>query len=460
MELIVGSQIRILNGSLKIRRYLKNELTLSNPEYFKKVRYGLWVGNTPKTFYLFSVDGDDAIVPYGCLRDIMALEPDAQVLSQFIQQPAVDYKCKIPLYDYQEKAVDAMEKAYYGILQAPAGSGKTQMAVALAARIARRCLWVTHTKDLLRQSYNRAARYMPEELLGTITDGKVHIGKAMTFATVQTLAKIDLTQYADTWDTIICDECHRMGMNANRCTMFAKVYNTLRARHKYGVSATVHRSDGLIKTTFALCGNVVYTVSEAEVKDKIMTADVIPVPTNIDLDESCYGTDGVLVFAKALEFLTTNEERNQHIVDCIVREKGHSCLILTDRVRHMKRLIEMLPPGMQREAVVMTGQTKMADREQIMEDMRSGKKKYLFASFALAKEGLDIPRLDRLYITTPHQDYAVVTQAVGRIARKCEGKTDAVVYDFVDNGKFFFRCYSRRCSWYRKLKSRFIEAVI
>ena len=52
----------------------------------------------------------------------------------------------------------------------------------------------------------------------------------------------------------------------------------------------------------------------------------------------------------------------------------------------------------------MTSKKRKAEREQAIEDMRTGKKRYLFATYSLAKEGLDIPRLDRLYLTTPQKD--------------------------------------------------------
>lgn len=55
-------------------------------------------------------------------------------------------------------------------------------------------LWLTHTKDLLTQSKNRAAQYIDKSLLGTITEGKVNIGETMTFATIQTMCKVDLNQ--------------------------------------------------------------------------------------------------------------------------------------------------------------------------------------------------------------------------------------------------------------------------
>ena len=68
----------------------------------------------------------------------------------------------------------------------------------------------------------------------------------------------------------------------------------------------------------------------------------------------------------------------------------------------------------------------------------------------LAKEGLDIPRLDRLFLVSPQKDYAVVTQSVGRIARKADGKTDAVCYDYVDDIQFCENQFKRRKTHYRK----------
>ena len=82
----------------------------------------------------------------------------------------------------------------------------------------------------------------------------------------------------------------------------------------------------------------------------------------------------------------------------------------------------------------------------------------LFATYSLAKEGLDIPRLDRLYLTTPQKDYAVVAQSVGRIARAFEGKGEPIVYDYVDNRmQYLLRSYKRRCTTYNKLKCTYLE---
>lgn len=104
----------------------------------------------------------------------------------------------------------------------------------------------------------RAEQYMDESLIGTITEGKVSIGKGITFATIQTLCRLDLAQYKYLWDVIVVDECHRCSGTPTAMTQFYKVLNSLSARHKFGLSATVHRSDGMIAATYALLGQVVY----------------------------------------------------------------------------------------------------------------------------------------------------------------------------------------------------------
>jgi superfamily II DNA or RNA helicase len=104
----------------------------------------------------------------------------------------------------------------------------------------------------------------------------------------------------------------------------------------------------------------------------------------------------------------------------------------------------------------MTTKKGKAEREQAIEDMREGKKKYLFATYSLAKEGLDIPCLERLFLTTPQKDYAVITQSVGRIARTHEGKADPVCYDFVDDIGYLVKSYRKRCTSYKKNDCYFI----
>lgn len=461
MRLTVGSQLRIREPSKALLDWCAKELVLKNPEYVKKVRMGFWVGGTSETIRLYEWDGDTLVLPYGCLADVVAMD-DCHMTVDLPTPTEVDFGCTIPLYDYQEVAKEKLVDAWYGILQAPAGCGKTQIGLAVAAETGRRTLWLTHTHDLLMQSKRRAEQYMSPSLTGTITEGKVQIGKAITFATVQTMCKLDLARYRDVWDVIIVDECHRVAGSPTAVTRFSTVLNALAARHKYGLSATVHRADGMIAATYALLGPVAHVVPDEAVQGKIMTVSILPRPTHQGISDAFLDTDGTIVYARMINFLADQHDRNELIAADLVANRHHYNLILSDRLSHLKDLIAHLPRELRIQAVMidgkMTSKSAKAFREEAIEEMRQGRKRYLFATYALAKEGLDIPRLDRLYLTTPQKDYAVITQSVGRVARTFEGKGRPVVYDYVDDGiRSLVRSYKKRCTTYRKLRCEFIE---
>ena len=440
--------------------WCRENLIIPNPEYVKKVRMGFWAKDTPRELCLMEWDGDTLVLPYGCLNTVIALGAD-HVVNEFPPPVPVNFEGTIPLYDYQQEAVSAMLRAYYGILQSPAGSGKTQMGIALACAIGRRTLWLTHTRDLLAQSKGRAEQYIPPALTDTITGGRVRIGKAITFATVQTMCKLDISLYRDVWDCVIVDECHRVSGSPTAVTQFSKVLNTLAARHKYGLTATPDRADGMIKATFSLLGEIAYQVPEEAVAEKIVSVSILPKATGIGRSVEFLDTDGTVIYPKLLNYLAENAARNSLILEDLVQNADHFNLILSDRLEHLKHLLNHLPPALREQAVMVDGsmvsKRDRAQRQQAIEDLRAGRKHYLFATYALAKEGLDIPWLDRLYLTTPQKAPAVITQSIGRIARAFEGKGDPIVYDYVDSMESLVKCYKKRCTTYRKCGCKFIE---
>ena len=460
----VSNVLTVENPSKEILDWCKKNLVFTNPEYAKKARMGFWLRDTPKTVSLYEIRGDTLILPFGVLKSLPKEITDASTfVSEFAPSQKVEYNAEVSLYDYQEKAVEEMLNAKYGILQSPAGSGKTQIGLALATRLGKKTLWLCHTLDLIRQSKERAEQYIDKSLLGTIVSGKVNIGKGITFATVQTMSNLDLQAYKNEWDCIITDEVHRVAGSPTAVTQYMKVLNNLSARHKYGLSATVHRSDGMIEATFALVGEVAYRVPDEAVSGRIMNVGILPVGTGVQLDREALNTDGTLNYSKLITYLTKNDDRQEVIIKALLENEGHSCLILSDRLEHLEDLISRLPTVTQMDAVMvsgkMTSKKGKAEREKAIEDMRTGEKKYLFATYSLAKEGLDIPRLDRLFLTTPQKDYAVITQSIGRIARTFDGKESPIAYDFVDNIGYLVKSYKKRCSTYKKNRCYFVEEV-
>ena len=98
---------------------------------------------------------------------------------------------------------------------------------------------------------------------------------------------------------------------------------------------------------------------------------------------------------------------------------------------------------------VIDGKTSKDIREKAIQEVRDGKEKILFATYGLAKEGLDIPRLDRLILASPHKDKATIIQSIGRIERKFENKENPICYDLVDPIDYFENMYRFRRRYYK-----------
>lgn len=453
MELIISNEITILDPTDKVRQWIYDKLKVPNPEYSKKMRLGLWVGNTPKELKLYRASGNNLVVPFGVGASLYNAFPDlVHELTRFdfARNKPVNYNADIKLYDYQENAVNKLIQAQGGILQSKAGSGKTRMAIALICAMGKKTLWLTHTNELLNQSYNSASEFIDKKLLGKITAGKMQIADGITFATVQTLSKADLNALRYEWDMVVVDECHRCSGTVNKATMFSKVLNNLACRYKYGLSATLHRADGLIKCTYALLGGVAHTVPDSVVNT--LRVEIEKKDTGVQISRQCLDTDGTLVYARLINYLAEHPARNE-LITLNLQElacKGHSIILLSDRVEHLNIIYNMLAKPFKEYAVILHGKVKKADREKALEEMRTKKKHILLATYQLAKEGLDVPCLDRLLFATPVKDYAIVVQSVGRIARVCEGKGTPVVYDYVDDIGFLQGMWKKRCTSYRK----------
>ena len=455
METVVNECITITDPTKEVIAWVKQNLVFENPEYEKKRRMGLWTGKTQKQLRLYEVIGNSIRIPYGCLRNILPLIGKGVIDSSIPLTETVEYENTISLYDYQEQAKQTLINSYYGLLKAAPGAGKTQIALAVIFALKRKALWITHTADLLNQSKRRAEQYIDKSLIGTITEGKVNIGAGVTFATVQTLCNIDLPRYKNEWGVVIVDEAHNVSGTPTTVTRYYKVLNNLSAIYKYGLSATVHRSDGLIGTTKALLGDVVCEISKETIGDRIVDVGIKPVDTELEPPLSVYNTDGTLNYTDLIDWMCTDETRNNLIVGICEHCKDNSILILTDRVSHLETLKGLLG----NKVVTIDGKTKKAEREQSLEQMRNGEKKIMIATYSLAKEGLDIPCLERLILATPHKDYAVITQAVGRIARSYPGKAAPIVFDLVDKSPYCLKAYKARRTIYRKNDCYFVGNI-
>lgn len=430
MKTTITNKIIVENYSMDLLNYCEDHLVIANPDFHIAQKMGRYTKNIPPNLTLYERKGWDLHIPFGELGKIWQYIKDAPYELKFAPFYELSMKGDITLYPYQENAILALKNAKNGILEAPCGSGKTQMGIALIQALGQKALWLTHTKDLLTQSMQRAKDYFEGDF-GTITDGKVNIGQDITFATVQTMTKLDLTQYQDEWNVVIVDECHRVAGTPTKVMQFYKVLSHLKARHKFGLSATLERVDGLLKSTFALLGDIVYKIEQEEVGDKIIKAKHEIVATDLPESELYLETDGTFNYMKLIDYIVSHDDRNALIASNIAKFPFSHHLVLSHRVEHLNALKSKLD-SLGLKSYMVYGSLSKDKREDIFNQMRDGEANVLLATYQLAKEGLDIPILDKLHLATPNKNKAIVKQSAGRIERNIEGKDHPIVYDYVD----------------------------
>lgn len=458
LKIVLREKIFIDQPTKQIKDWCKENLVIDNPDYYKLERLGKWTGRTPKTICLYETNGSQLWLPFGTLQNVWKLYPHKEAYASRIKPvEELFYKSGISLYSYQKNAVETILRQKNGIVVMPCGAGKTNTGLVAISEIGGRALWLTHTHDLLMQSKRRAESILDigDGTFGTITAGKVDIGTHITFATVQTMCKLDLSAYRDMWDIVIVDECQKCAGSPTRVTQFYKVLSNLSARYKIGLTATPKRADGLEKSMFALLGEKIFEVSRDQIHT-ICPVKVLQVETSWspDYDRITQG-DGTIDYMKLIDELITDCKRLKFISDYINELPG-SIIVLANRVVYL----EELQKRYKRDSVCLSGRgqskKEKAAREKALKELNDGKIKCVFATYQLAKEGLDVPNLRYIVFATPEKDSTTVIQSVGRVSRSAPNKEYGTVIDFVDDFGMYQKWAATRRGYYRKINAKII----
>ena len=446
LKLKVNSKIELNPEKLPgfLVQKIKKDLILPNPQYVNAERLGFWTGGMDREILLYRHEEGKLVLPRGYGPELLKLLQQHDVSYQLdnrrLTLPPVEFNSRIKLRDYQKPAVEKLIKLRQGGVSAPCGSGKTEILLEVMARIGQPSLWICHTYELLNQTLERAcnALNMDPGEIGIIANGKVVVGKKLTLALIQTLRDADLEDLAGRFGAVFVDEAHHLAAGT-----FFETVNAFPALYRLWASATPERQDGLTRMVFAAGGPVLYEVKQEDLPVVIPGLEVIETEYNKH-DEN---------YTTLISDLIQDKGRNQLIVDTIIEEaQGNYSLVLSDRIAHLHTLAAMIKEKLPTLAVeVLTAKKSAKERERIMEAAKAQQVDILLAT-QLAREGLDLPHLSRLFLGTPKRAAGATQQEIGRIMRPATRKQDAVVYDFWDSGSPYLNAqFFCRQAVYRKL---------
>lgn len=395
--------------------YAENDKYLYVPRYLGLQRYG-----APAKCMISEGVSCDRMVFEGKLRD-QQLEP----VKNFITA-----------------AGDPLKRG--GIISVPCGFGKTIMSVYIACHFKRKTMFVSH-KDFLNQQFiETVQKFVPKAKIGTIKQSKVDVaGKDFVIASLQSLAmrEYDMEIFKE-FGLVIIDEVHHLGAE-----VFCRAFRKLNVSMILGLSATLNRKDGMRKVFESYIGKSVYRLVGEE-KCEVL----VDVHKYFDPDINYSGNkmlwNGKPNCAAMINNICAYEPRNRFVIqllkEVLEKDPDRRVLILSERRQQLKTIEEMA-----RESCVSSDIGYYVGGMQQKDLDISAERQVLLATYQMAAEGMNVPKLNTVIFASPISD---IQQSIGRILRE---KPDERIYtplciDVWDEFSVFVNKGYARQKYYKK----------
>ena len=326
-----------------------------------------------------------------------------------------------------------------GVLCLPCATGKTVLALFLISHFKIKTLIIVHKSFLLNQ-WKEKCKEFTNARVGIIQQNIIEVeNKDIVIGMLQSISKKKYdNDIFKSFGMVIFDEAHHAPSQ-----FFSTALPIISAKKTIGLSATPRRADKLEKILFWYFGDIMYQ-SEIE-KNNNVIVNII----NYTIEHAKFKEyklrNGDLNRALTISKITTIGRRNKQIIEIIetiITNPKRKILILSDRINHL----ELLKTRLNKISNVSTDFYIGGMKQELLKKAELAQ--VIFASYSMASEGLDIPDLNTLIMTTPRKE---VEQSIGRIIRKVQIDINPIIYDFIDLLPSFINQGKYRLKLYNKL---------
>ena len=444
-----------LNGQLDFRviKALDRELSffVKNAQRTTQFKNGSWDGREK---LLFRSKKGVYFFPVGMLPSVERVFRDFDV-KYFVQNITLDNVRKnykpldlpwtgLPLRDYQQRSLIDIMNNGGGTLCLPTGAGKTLILLKIAHEWNLPFIVVLHSQELLYQWEKTVKEYFGGYIPGLVGDGNDHFDSKITIAMLQTVYQM-LQKNKDIhkldFPVLIFDELHRAASD----TAY-EVALHINAPARLGASATPTRTDGKEKKLWAAIGEIKSRITATELIERGLLAK----PRFIFLTPpATYISRGTKWQTAYLDGIVLNNGRNDLIIKKAkeLAAEELTTFIHVDRIDHGELLRGQIPGS-----VFLSGRDNTTCRQLVLKEFEAGKIKVLIST--LLKEGVNIPSMNAFIAAGGMKSPIGVIQKAGRALRIAPGKTEAIIVDFRDSGRFLGSHWEDR---YEVYKSTFGE---
>ena len=332
--------------------------------------------------------------------------------------------------DYQINAVYDALRYNRKLLISPTASGKSLMIYSVVRYFeatGKKILLVVPTTSLVEQMYKDFEDYgwNAEEHCHKIYSGKdKSTDKSVIITTWQSVYNLQRSFFSD-FDVIIGDEAH-LFKSKSLVGIMTKADN---AKYRFGFTGTL---DGSQTHKWVLEGLFGPSYKVTQTKDLIEKGHLSKLQIKVLLlkhDEHKFND-----FEEEIQYLITNERRNKFIKNLALDLKGNTLVLFSRVESHGLPLYESInkSASKNRKIFFIHGGVDAEQREKVREITEKESDAIIIASYGTFSTGVNIKNLHNVIFASPSKSKIRNLQSIGRVLRKGDNKTKAILYDIAD----------------------------
>ena len=358
---------------------------------------------------------------------------NADFMMKYIEALKLPFKIR----DYQFDAVCTGIQRKSAILLSPTGSGKSLIIYTLMRYLLtsfdKDVLIIVPTTSLVEQMYNdfKTYGYDVEKNCHKIYSGKdKNTSKRIVISTWQSIHRFQKEWFAR-FGTVFGDECHGFKSKSlttimNKCT---------EAEYRFGTTGTL---DGALTHELVLqglFGKIYRVTSTRALQDNDTLAKLNIRRIVLEHNEKVRKQFGKKTYQEEIEFIVTNNRRNNFIKNLTLDLKGNTLVLYNYVEKHGKPLYNLMKDEITegRKIFFVSGETAATDREAIRAIVEKQKNSVTVASLGTFSTGINIRNLHNIVFASPSKSQIRVLQSIGRGLRKTDDGRSTTLYDIIDD---------------------------
>ena len=333
--------------------------------------------------------------------------------------------------NYQVDAVYDALKYNRKLLVSPTASGKSLMIYSVVryfVETKKKVLLVVPTTSLVEQMFKDFEDYgwNAEDYCHRIYSGKEKTNEfPVTITTWQSIYKLKRPFFKD-FDVAIGDEAH-LFKSKSLVSIMTKMDG---AKYRYGFTGTL---DGSQTHKWVLEGLFGPSYKVTQTKELIDKGHLSKLQIRVLLMK--HEAQKFETYEDELQYIIGHPKRNNFIKNLVLDLKGNSLILFSRVAPHGEILYESINSSVNdsRKVFYVHGGVEAEEREKIREITEQERNAIIVASYGTFSTGINIKNLHNVIFASPSKSRIRNLQSIGRVLRKGDNKTTAVLYDIADD---------------------------